>query len=269
MRHATAAAVSLTLGFFIALPVHGMGKPPHSRRYLDIAALLIPGGCEDAVWPPRHDRDRDCHQYEAHLYGDDFEGCMPEVATAFAPEQWMQPQGRYMLGFWRKTLPYRYSVGYRGAGLVEIIVRIYFGEGLAREPEHIESIARKLKEASDLWTKHSPARNVTYRFERTFNERDAHFAPSYAAGWSRKPYFMEWSADWSSRTFAHEIGHMMGLVDEYDWENTSNHNDCASSSLMCASQSGLPKPFHYYVFLGRIRCAQFPSEMGGGGGYPF
>jgi hypothetical protein len=253
-------AVGLVMGMGATLSVFAMGKRPSDVRYLELSERLIPGGCEDAQWPPRHDRDRDCAQFKSHLFGDDLNSqCLPDLEKTFAPEKWIKQGNTPLYGLWRTSLPYRYTA-VRNSTDVQVRVRIYLGEGLAREPDQIVAIDEKLRAAEKIWTERAPSPAVKFLFERVWRAEDAQFSPRYVAGYTRGPYFYEWSAEWEPGTFAHEIGHMMGLVDEYDFETARPNGDCALDSIMCNSR-GEPKPFHYYVFLRRFRCAQFPKEM--------
>ncbi|MCB0386731.1 MAG: hypothetical protein KDD43_15160, partial [Bdellovibrionales bacterium] len=88
-----------------------------------------------------------------------------------------------------------------------------------------------------------------FRFKVETVEDLSHFSVSLKDS-TRGPYNSSWSRAWRGRTIAHEIGHMMGLADEY--KTISGEIDCLEDSLMCTSYRGTLWVHHYYLVLRRI-----------------
>ena len=73
----------------------------------------------------------------------------------------------------------------------------------------------KLKSAEDIW-KSGAGSGFDFNFIRVDTESDAHFSVNLQSDYGRGPYDKNWSLEWPNTTVAHELGHMMGLDDEYD-----------------------------------------------------
>jgi hypothetical protein len=139
----------------------------------------------------------------------------------------------------------------------------------------------KIADAQRYWNSKTPAR-YQFKFSRVKNQRDAHFSVRLKRKFTRGPYDTRWSLDWSSETVAHELGHMMGLDDEYDQITGSTLSDinrllisrtnrdhlstfsdrymfgyykamkCDQDSLMCNSYNGDIRAWHLYSIFKRF-----------------
>lgn len=129
-----------------------------------------------------------------------------------------------------------------------IQVRVHFRDASSSD---IARLKNKFKSAADIWNRGRIPADFKYRFE-FFVEQDPRKADFSVklVNKTRGPYNMRWSRGWNSKTIAHELGHMMGLGDEY--RTLSSKMDCLESSLMCASWTGNPMDQHYYHILRRI-----------------
>lgn len=143
---------------------------------------------------------------------------------------------------------YRYSVTYGEKGEVIIGVRIHL-KGL-RQGEGAD-FAAKIKEAQGIWNQGRAAMDFAYgfRFDLVEREEDAQFSVQVLDS-TRGPYDQYWSRKWTGRAIAHEIGHMMGLGDEY--KTLKGTIDCLVESLMCEGWAGDPMSHHYYFILRRL-----------------
>ncbi len=166
--------------------------------------------------------------------------------------------------------------------LVEIEVRVQFLGPLAQDPARIATLQDKMHRAADLWTRYSPGGRFFFRFiAETTDAALPHFQVHLDAGSTRTPFDVTWGEEWSWHLLAHEIGHMMGLDDEYgQLRKTLGHAigedkrwdvdpvdkvrwfQCDSTSLMCDSkgEASTPLRYHYYLLLRRRFCRVTPPD---------
>lgn len=141
-----------------------------------------------------------------------------------------------------------------------------------------------LDKASKLWTEFSPIEDLTFEFKRVDSKRKSHFTVGYIDKLKSILYNYKWNTyarenrfrnrrHWIQRVYSHEIGHMMGLEDEYSriraiinpgyfmYKKNGYQYDCSTDSLMCnavvmwTQKDPLPRPYHYYLILNRMkRC---------------
>lgn len=109
----------------------------------------------------------------------------------------------------------------------------------------------KLDEAQLMWNTHRvlTSFNYEFKFEIVEDRSKSHFSV-LVLDETRGPYDTFWSRKWTGTVIAHEMGHMLGLGDEY--QTISEKSDCWEPSLMCDSSKGKMMPHHYYFVLRRI-----------------
>ena len=172
-----------------------------------------------------------------------------------------------------------------GAGaLVE--VRIMFLGPLARDKAIVARIQQKLDRAAAFWRHFSPDQQIEFRFIAVTNDHDhPHFDVTLVEGSPRTPFDTAWGIEWTWHLIAHEVGHMLGLDDEYEqlrktfghivgaeseWVTSPTlkmrYFRCNLHSLMCDSkgESSTPQRYHYYLILRRRFCRATPI-----GSFPF
>lgn len=148
---------------------------------------------------------------------------------------------------------YQYDVNYsENSKEIEIVVKIHF-----KNPEFndLEILRNKLNEAEQVWNSNSIAFDFKYkfRFEIVDQAEQAHFSVQLL-NQTRGPYDTNWSRTWSAISIAHEVGHMLGLADEY--QTLSSVSDCLANSIMCESFKALPIKHHYYFILRRLMVSE-------------
>ena len=115
-------------------------------------------------------------------------------------------------------------------------------------------ITEKIRQAEEIWnaSKYEFDFNYQFRFVAERDRSKAHFSVNLKKGSTRGPYFQNWTTRWSANTVAHELGHMMGLGDEY--RTLSGKMDCLKTSLMCSSSKGhITFQHHYHVLRRALR----------------
>jgi hypothetical protein len=127
-------------------------------------------------------------------------------------------------------------------------VRIYLKNATAED--RVE-FSKKVQVAEDMWNENRIETDFNYRFKFDIVSDPSQARYSvFILNTTRGPYDVFWGRDWTGHTLAHEIGHMMGLGDEY--ETLSGKFDCFKPSLMCTAWTGSLMPHHYYFILRRL-----------------
>lgn len=142
-------------------------------------------------------------------------------------------------------------------GVLRIETRLHLknlDEFSARE---IQGLKSKMSAAADAWTRNNRLSTTPIKFDLKLVEdrNSAHIVAKLKKKFSRGPYFTNWSLKWSTQTIAHEMGHLLGLDDEYSNNPFGGSmNNCSRSSVMCNSHGGSQKDYHYYLIFRRLLC---------------
>jgi hypothetical protein len=142
---------------------------------------------------------------------------------------------------------YAYDVFQGEDGAVVINVKIHLQNP---SPEDVIAFTEKVQGAQEMWNSHALKTDFAYRFqfEVVKTAAEAPFSVKIVNS-TRGPYDTFWGRDWTPSVIAHEIGHMMGLADEY--LPFGKAYGCHMPSLMC-STSGAPMLHDYYFLLRRL-----------------
>lgn len=168
-----------------------------------------------------------------------------------------------------------------GDGVV-VELRVQLLGPLGRDPAALAAVQAKMNEAAALWSQHSPGGRTRFRFTALASDAgNPHFQVDLYEGDGRSPFDVSWGTAWPAHLMAHEMGHMLGLDDEYgQFEKTLGHAlgkerawerspdakrawfHCDLASLLCDSRgaSSVPQAYHYYVILRRRFCDE---KLGG------
>lgn len=152
----------------------------------------------------------------------------------------------YISGIFRKG--YNYYIFKLNDGQLVMNVRVHLNDGTAAD---IQSFQQKIKAAQNIWNASRMATDFKYSFvfDITTDAKQANYNVNVKDS-TRGPYDTFWGRDWTATTISHELGHMMGLGDEY--ETLTSKMDCLTTSLMCDSNTGRLMPHHYYFILRRL-----------------
>lgn len=161
-------------------------------------------------------------------------------------------------------LPYRYDAYVRNDGTTLIRIAIRFDGKQINDTKVKKKVDTLLQNTSRFWTSKSPFPWLKFRFDRVQNDSDAHFTVRFIKP-RKAGTFYEWNENWTILRAAHEVGHMMGLLDEYNFlhefvydfgqdDQSIGHYECDVGSIMCATEkNSAPLPYHYYLILRRLQ----------------
>lgn len=143
---------------------------------------------------------------------------------------------------------YTYNIYKKPDGEFVMAVRVHLRNAT---PADYKAFQAKMKQAEQVWNGRRTQLDFKYSFlfDITNDPKNAHYSVQVTDS-TRGPYDTFWGRNWSFTTIAHELGHMMGLGDEY--ETLTGRVDCMTRSLMCSSNNGLLMPHHYYFVLRRM-----------------
>ncbi|MBY0553804.1 hypothetical protein K2P97_04690 [bacterium] len=143
---------------------------------------------------------------------------------------------------------YTYDILKTADGIFVINVRIHLKDPVGAD---LNNFREKIRGAQDIWNAKRVAADFEYvfKFDLVESEAEARYSVN-VFDTTRGPYDRNWGRDWTPNVVAHEIGHMMGLGDEY--QTLSGKFDCMKTSLMCTAWSGALMKHHYYFILRRL-----------------
>lgn len=213
----------------------------NDEKYRWLYELLIPE--EIRLSQP----DESFKTFRVHLKDSNQSFPDPDLISAENLQINPQVQGTMTyVGFVRKK--YRYDVLQAENGELILNVRVHLRD--ANDSDWVD-FSEKMKVASDYWNSSRILMNFAYsfRFEVVRDRAKAHFSVK-VLDTTRGPYDQFWGRDWTGNVVAHEVGHMLGLGDEY--QTLTGVFDCYKPSLMCSAWNGGLMAHHYYFILRRF-----------------
>lgn len=144
-------------------------------------------------------------------------------------------------------------------------VRIRFRGILTRNAEQMARYRGILEQASQAWNDSLKSKNFSFVFRMVEADEKPHFTVGLSGNKVRGLYLSQWSIHSDVDMIAHEVGHMLGLDDEYDQmrlsldigeTNSLPQKRCNPSSRLCSSAlaDAKPQPQHLYLVLRRLAC---------------
>ena len=181
----------------------------------------------------------------------DTKKCLPDVNEVFSTNEWdgkIKGRIRYV-GV--APLPYRYTLRSENGELIAT-VKLYYKNWEKLEDDQQEKLRQKTANGAQIWNENRPE-GSNFKMEMLIvdSKEEADFTVKATVKRTRGPYLREHSINWSDRVFAHELGHMLGLDDEYDQINATlfRNSRCTNRSLMCSSSKVyFPKYYWYQIF---------------------
>ena len=143
---------------------------------------------------------------------------------------------------------YIYDVNLTNSNQLVINIKIHLKNPNAND---LADFKIKLQQAQNIWNASRVQTDFGYafKFDLVTDQSLSHFSVNVLDS-TRGPYDTNWSRDWTGAVIAHEVGHMLGLGDEY--QTISGKFDCYMPSLMCSAWKGHLMPHHYYFVLRRL-----------------
>lgn len=151
---------------------------------------------------------------------------------------------------------YEYDTFIDERGRLNIETSIYFKNLDKFSASEISRLESRMKTAANKWTQGNrfSANPVIFHLKLARKRSEGKIKAKLKKNYTRGPYFSRWSMRWGSSTIAHEMGHMLGLDDEYS-NNPFGGSlaNCNTSSIMC-NPGASPKDYQYYLIFRRMLC---------------
>ncbi len=110
---------------------------------------------------------------------------------------------------------YRYAINISQEGQVTFEVRVYFKFNKMPESEK-NAFLERVSRIEQVWSKALP-KNFGLKFARVEIEKDAHYSVKVRAHTRSALYDKFWSSYLGAEDYAHEVTHMLGLNEEYNF----------------------------------------------------
>lgn len=194
--------------------------------------------------PSKSQKSFDVHLLDSDQAFPDFSDLTKAKIKTFSGTKNIKGTMKYVGVF---PMPYQHTVLLDQNRYI-FLVRIYLKNPLGTD---INDFTNKLTQAENIWNSSRIFFDFDYqfKFEIVTDPSKAHYKVN-VLDTTRGPYSINWGRDWDSTTIAHELGHMLGLADEY--ETISGQSFCLDESLMCTSYNGQLMKHHFYFILRRL-----------------
>jgi hypothetical protein len=167
--------------------------------------------------------------------------------------------------------PRAFASRHREGNRVVIRQKIRF---LPEGSPHAARMREELRSASQFYSESAKSRGIAVRYEWSEaapgEEADSVVTIDPSSSLTRSNA-KRWRTDANSGTIRHELGHLLGLCDEYQ-ETPAPHSDPTSecqgdqwgTSIMCSSQADEPAvyPHHHYQILRQAYCQSNFERLG-------
>lgn len=219
---------------------------------------------EDIVRGVDCKNQKNCNKLVQHIYRDSND-CRVHPKDVERLPQYLRSYGKPLivdgnisyLGFFPGN--YRYSLRLGRNGTVEITAPIFFHSIDSKiSTSGLRIFIAKLAHAELIWNLYNTYKfPVKFRFPLEERRRYSAISATLTEHDHSGPYMTQWTTGWTGNIVAHELGHVMGLDDEYANSlifSGDKFKECDLRSIMCNPPGGAPLAHHYYVILRRAVC---------------
>lgn len=219
---------------------------------------------EDQSVPNEYRNLITCKMLERNLKRDNRE-CFatPDDINNYSAKSVKEIRGK-MKYLGKVPLPYKYDIVPDSDGKMKVKVKIHFRNANEKQ---LNFYKNSIQGAEQKWNLDNPfSDKFKFQFEIVDKKEDAHFSVKSVNRITRGPYCKRWDPySFDTNQAAHEIGHMMGLDDEYQslkdlvypykkYKNNAYYFSNPESLMEGVVFGKKFFPYHYYLILRRATC---------------